>query len=177
MIKRFDEYIEEGLWKSTVERAKKGLERLEDGKSNIEKLKAIDLGVDIEFADVDFKMGGKLKFTQKEARELEPYFEKHGWRLPTKEDIKNCRGDVIVTIEKIRHWDGRKPMRPLLVSRVIETDDVVKFRECDTYWLKNEIHTGWPNLWMVGANYIDAVSNTHMLNEDRLRIRLVRDKK
>lgn len=92
MIKKFKEYISEGFWKSGISRAKENIDRLEDHiDSNIKTLKPIDLGYDIPilFSDNDLWIGKKSEWLYKEFVEYLPYIEKHGWRLPTKNEIND----------------------------------------------------------------------------------------
>lgn len=90
MLKNFEEYINESLWKSGINRSKSGEERLEDKiHSNIKELKPVIFSdsYTYAFADKDFEIEGKTEFTWDEVEELKPHFEKHGWRLIREDEV------------------------------------------------------------------------------------------
>lgn len=84
-VKKYSDFIAEGLWKSGVNRAKSGEEREENKiRSNISELKPVNACNEFPFlfADDDFIVdGNKNTFTWHEVEQLKPYFEKNGWRL------------------------------------------------------------------------------------------------
>ena len=89
--------INEGLWKSGIERSKTGTERLEDKpNTNIEELKEIDLYDDLPFvfADNDIKVNGESKMDGDVFWLCKKEIEKSGWRVPTINDLEKL-GDII----------------------------------------------------------------------------------
>lgn len=91
MIKKFDEFINESLWKKAIERSKTGEVRLGDRiSSNIDELKPVDLGSDFPFvfADVDLIIEDKDRFNLNQYEDYMSGLNFQGWRLPNYEDIK-----------------------------------------------------------------------------------------
>ena len=82
--------INEGLWKSGIERSRKGDIRREDElQTNIRQLHEIDLGVSsCVFADDDLDIEEETKMTPEKF--YKKYYEKilkTGWRLPTVDEM------------------------------------------------------------------------------------------
>lgn len=105
MIKKFDEYIKEGMWKSGIERAKSGEERLgELLESNINELKPIDLlpslnfcvASDLLFIEDKFQMDADDWKTPKVSKLI----KKFGWRIMNEGDLlslENFKSEFNVT--------------------------------------------------------------------------------
>lgn len=82
--------VNEGMWKSGLDRARNNTERLEDKLvSNIKSLKEVDLGLSFNFADDDLVVDGFVRFGYEKMMELIPFIEKHGWRIPNIEEMRN----------------------------------------------------------------------------------------
>lgn len=92
MILKFDEFINESLWKKGIERSKTGDVRLESKvNSNIDELKPVDLGSDFPFvfADVDLIIDDKDRFNSNQYEDYKSGLNLQGWRVPTSTDIKH----------------------------------------------------------------------------------------
>ena len=66
MVKTFEEYINEGLWKSGIERSRTGIVRKEDEldiPNNVKDLNEIDFcpALPFVFADKDLELNGEKK--------------------------------------------------------------------------------------------------------------------
>ena len=95
IVKKFNEFIEEGFMTRSLNRKKSNDERLGDQlPSNLKSFKEINLNLPFVFADVDLEINGKDTFTFNEFDEnYKNYFLKHGWRLPTYNELKNSFKD------------------------------------------------------------------------------------
>lgn len=95
--------INEGMWKSGINRAKSDEERLEDKlNTNIKTLKTVDMGsnagVNVLFADQDLEIDGRTSFTYDEMKSYIPYIEKQGWRIPTYDEMHSFFMNCLITI-------------------------------------------------------------------------------
>ena len=90
MVKKFNEFIEEGFLSKTINRSKTGEIRLEKKlpSNNINQFKEIDLDLPIVFADKDLVINGKDKFTWEEVEDYKEGIHYLGWRLPTWDEVK-----------------------------------------------------------------------------------------
>ena len=99
MVKKFEEYINEGLWSAGMKRVEDGEERKENKiHSNINELKPINIHdkLDYKFADDILVYDNKEVFTEKEFLEIQnnflenhnkiDYFKSH-WYCPHEGDI------------------------------------------------------------------------------------------
>lgn len=101
MIKKFQEYISEGLWKPAIQRTKSGEKRIGDRmNSNISNMVAIDVGMKIEIADIDLEIEGEEQFTWGHLYEVYDQVLKLGWRLPTKSEIDRILSKFIFYSER-----------------------------------------------------------------------------
>ena len=82
-----DETINEGFWKDGIKRAKDNKERLEDIRTNINKLGTVDINVDVLFADDDLMIDGEYKFDYETFEREYPHIYSKGWRLPTEYEM------------------------------------------------------------------------------------------
>lgn len=98
-VKKYSDFIAEGMWKSGVNRAKSGEEREENKiHSNIRELKPVNVCNELPFlfADGDFIVdGNKNTFTWHEVENLKPHFEKNGWRL-----MRNDETSTLIALYK-----------------------------------------------------------------------------
>lgn len=93
MIKKFEDFVNEGLWKSGIERSKSGEERLEDKvNSNIKDLKPVDIGQNFLISDKPLELNGSNMIDARDFIEnYQDYFKKHDWRMLTSDDIDEIR--------------------------------------------------------------------------------------
>jgi hypothetical protein len=97
MMERVSKIVE-SLWKGVIDRSKSDSERIEDKRNtNIDELNPIDLGLSFLIADVDF-YDEELKTLFRESDinygGLNQYFKRHGWRLPTVDEITQIQTAV-----------------------------------------------------------------------------------
>ena len=108
MIKKFEEYISEGLWKSGVDRAKNNIDRLEESYvTNVKELNEIDQGSDVPFyiADRDTIIDDECEWLSDNLDEYEHYLQKFGWRLPYRDEVlKYITTSLGDQINKERHF-------------------------------------------------------------------------
>lgn len=98
------------LWKSGINRAKSGEERIGDRiNSNIYDLKMVDLDSKLPYyvADALLEIDGKNEFLYTDFlyNERKKFVEKHGWRIPNIADI-NCIGRTCVDVTFRKDDDG-----------------------------------------------------------------------
>ena len=91
-----DKPINEGLWKSGIERSKTGVVRKEDEittPNNLKELKEVDLDPELPFvfADKELELDGVTAIQVMKFLEVEDKIEKSGWRLPTCDELLNIR--------------------------------------------------------------------------------------
>ena len=194
--------INEGMWKSGVNRSKSGEERLEDKlNTNIKTLKTVDMGsnagVDVLFADKDLEINGRTSFTYDEMKSYIPYIEKQGWRVPTYDEMHSFFMNCLITI------NGRK-FRINDVIRLEKFDDEVFFEiesvetgnslyfplrkskiatynyDLEWYWLlkSDEEYKDRYGIITIAPERITTFSITTSFRDSvtKLRIRLVKDR-
>lgn len=141
MVKKFNEFINEGFLSKTVNRAKSGEERIEEKvNSNLSELEEIDMGVAI-FADKDVIINDKDKFTRSEMESYIPFFEKNGWKVLTIDVVDNLK------IKDIFPFDNQYVK---VISK--ETNNVLIFDIGERIGRKNFRH--W---WVTGSDYYDTM--------------------
>ena len=100
MIKKFNEYIEEGLWKSGIERSKTGIVRKEDTitiENNLFELNDVDLGdfLDFVIADKDLRLNDEPRCGVEDFMVWMDKIEKNtGWRLPKTTDLEKIKENM-----------------------------------------------------------------------------------
>ena len=83
-ILRKKDNVSESVWADIHKRSNGDAIRKEDEIGNLHKLKSIDMGGSVYWADEDLKYDGKTHFLFDEIQEL---IQNSGWRLPTRKDI------------------------------------------------------------------------------------------
>ena len=101
MIKKFEDYIGEALWKSGIEISRAGVERKENQlpPNNIKELKEIDWGFPFFIADSDLELNGKKNILMGDLKLHSDKIEKLGWRFMTEDDVA-CFGKINDKINK-----------------------------------------------------------------------------
>ena len=95
MIKKFNDFINEGFWKDSIKRAKRDVLRLEDiDNTNLNELKTSNFYLfdDTLFADDDLILKNEKKtnlFNREQIQRLLKIAKQDGWRLPTYDEICN----------------------------------------------------------------------------------------
>lgn len=113
--------INEGLWKSSVERAKSGEKRIgERMVSNIKDMSAIDVGMKIEFANIDLEIDGEDQITWPHLYNIYDQILKLGWRLPTESEVDRILSKFNFYAEQV--GDGDKGI--YLQSKRNQTRDI-----------------------------------------------------
>ena len=85
MIKKFDEFINENIFDGIGKRLKGDVLRKEDETTNIKKIKPVDIGTSVLWADDDLQIEGDYLFSFDELEEILPKL--NGWRLPTLKEV------------------------------------------------------------------------------------------
>lgn len=185
--------INEGMWKSGVNRAKSGELRKEDvTNTNIDKFEEINLGAFCPFyvASQDLTIDDEHKITFTTWKEYREQIRKTGWRMPTYKDWKNivmehCKVGVDISDDDSTYnafLTVNNPFNPRLWFDV----DVPR-HEAIKYWLdfndddENDygLIAGTFEIYL-GSKFrkdVRGVFNATNINEDGVRIRLIKDKK
>lgn len=95
MIKKFNEFINESVWADIHKRSSGTQVKKEDEIGNLHKLKPIDMGGSVLWADVDLEYEGNSYFDFDEAQEL---ISGSNWRLPMLGDIAELDNIPLHTI-------------------------------------------------------------------------------
>lgn len=89
MPEKYFSQMNESLWKSGINRAKTGEERIEDKiNSNISSLNGIDLGFNFLIADDTLEIEDERVFTLDDIKKYKDVIAKYGWRLMTVEECQ-----------------------------------------------------------------------------------------
>ncbi|MCM1217055.1 MAG: hypothetical protein NC548_21365 [Lachnospiraceae bacterium] len=179
MVKKFNDFINEGFLSKTINRAKSGGARIEDKlpPNNLKDLKPIDIGLPFLIAD-DVLWINKTKFfsLNDETYSLIDKIEKTGWRLPTVDDVK-----LLQKHQSVKHTADH---RDIILYNSNNTDDKVWFiftshdffihDEDQTYDDVRGIGRVMFSMYYVGHNFmkICACADTEFCT-----FRLIKDKK
>ena len=177
MVKTFEEYINEGLWKSGIERSRTGIVRKEDEldiPNNVKDLNEIDFCPELPFvfADKDLELNGEKKIPAGNFGEIEEKINKMGWRLPTI--------DEILEMDKVWGNVSKQILNSITVVayRNKQTKQYVSFSFVNEYLCFNS-HGG-----LRYSSYDAGTLNSHSkrrwgaaLNNSVRLVRLVKDKK
>lgn len=88
-VLKYKDFVNEGLWKSGVERAKSDTIRREDMETtNLLNIREVDLGLSFYIADRLLSKDVSPLFKKKNMNKILKQIETEGWRLPTKKDIE-----------------------------------------------------------------------------------------
>lgn len=200
MIKKFEEFINEGFWKDGIRRAKNNTERLGDKlMTNIKNLNTVDLGVDgILFADQDLEIDGEDKFDWESVKKYIPLIEKEGWRIPTLQEIQKWFFDGVDPTNRFnkKDFDITDMMRyekyndePFFVIKSWKTKEEWLFHLIEKkdfryerlmYWLLIDGDDDYDEcgMLMVRPSMNDKLVVGHSFTDnDPSKLRLVKDKK
>ena len=78
--------LSESIWRNISQRSEGIKTRKENIRGNIKKLKPIDIGTDVLWADQDIEVDDNFFFTYEEAEKV---LDGTGWRLPTREEAED----------------------------------------------------------------------------------------
>ena len=89
-IPTFEEFINERLFKSSIDRIKSGEARLEDSIGNLHQLQEINLSNELSFvfSDIYFNINGELEITANDFYEIYDKIKESGWRLMNENDLE-----------------------------------------------------------------------------------------
>ena len=139
--------ITESVWGDIRKRGLGDEIKKEDEVSNIKKLKPIDMGGSVLWADDDIFYDGECLFTFDEAFEL---VKNSGWRLPTLQDVAEL--DILVNRGQFKHDNS-------LFYFENETGDVLKFIRRGIY-----LHTVKSHITDFGVYYYGWTSDLYKMN-------------
>lgn len=182
------ENVNESVWGDMRKRAEGTSVRQEDEMNNIKKLKPVDMGGPVLWADRDLELDGQYLF---KFNEIPPLIEGSGWRLPTLEDIYTL--DTInkgsITVNKDCFYFGNRKLvfykRGMIYNtsvthgnEIITDDDFYFGWTSDVY--KGEqinIYTFDDGEMVYTPKVIKSVMDPIVDNENsKFCVRLVRDK-
>lgn len=186
--------INEGMWKSAVERAKSNEVRAEDKlHTNIDKMKPIDVGLSFYFADIDLEINGETKF---EWDEIKDYLDKlgdklDGWRLPHADEMMRYVDKTACTFVVDYDDDGY-----YTATDKTKYGELLVFGPClrdaeMSFWLDmptrekkyaiNDLNSKYRNTLSLGIRIIKGQwtnpSFGYKSKDNKLRVRLVKSKK
>ena len=189
MLKKFEEFVNERLFNSTVKRAGGNEDRLEDKMDwNLYDMEIVDIGLPYVFAERDFVIDGDTCcFTVEEIKELEPHFQRLGWRMMTENDIRNVisNDDMSGPKDGITLTSSRERGFEMHI-RNKNHHDKVRFPISNmssekTYWLKHLTNDGMFSYLILYPEGVDKKPNSikvyDTINPMRRRyVRLIKDK-
>ena len=88
MIKKFNDFVNEGFWKDGIKRAKNNSTRIDERIiSNINEMHSVDLGLKFEIADVDLEVDEEDHINWPTLYKIYNQILEMGWRLPTDDEV------------------------------------------------------------------------------------------
>ena len=125
-ILNLNEWVNEGLWSKTLNRGRKGEERLENRiVLNIKDMKPIDLGEGVLIADIDLTINGEEKFDYYRLQEIKHHIAKTGWRVPKWTELK-------LTILKTRFLPPEMKDEMIVDTKSVNNGTMVYLKSKDT---------------------------------------------
>lgn len=193
MIKKFEDWISEGFWKDGIKRAKENKirtgERLSD--SNLYELKEVDLGLSFNVADRFFCYDKSLIHKYRNIKSIEKYIKSSGWRLPTKEDIKELMSCKSLVWDNTPHKMNNEGVLgdnlescEFYVVKSTDTNQSVGFfgdKHIYTYFMLDNEGVKKPKSFAIGDTHkpnAPLIQIEPIINEDALLfVQFVKDKK
>ena len=194
-ILRKKDNVSESVWTDIHKRSNGDAIRKEDEIGNLHKLKPVDMGGSVYWADADLKYDGKIHFLFDEIQEL---VQNSGWRLPTRKDIDELDRYCVLKSNKdylyLTNLYSTNKSQVLTFNRngMIYNTSVSHGNEMVTYlseywgWTSEEVNDGTTiQCFIITDNDVlytpltNHYSIMDLINSDRhakLCVRLVKDK-
>ncbi len=190
-----DKKVTESIWSDIQDRSSGETIRKEDEIGNLRKLKPIDMGGSVLWADADLKYDGKIHFLFDEIQKL---IQNSGWRLPTRKDIDELdRYCVLKSNKDCLYFTNKSQVLTFNRSGMIYNTSVSHGNEIVTYlteywgWTSEEVGDQFGQnihcFVITDNNILYSPLNSHSINHSikdmiytdrtaKLCVRLVKDK-
>lgn len=183
--------IDESVWADIHKRSNGDAIRKEDEIGNLHKLKPVDMGGSVYWADADLKYDGKIHFLFDEIQEL---VQNSGWRLPTRKDIDELDRYCVLkrVFDNLCFISSKSQVLTFNKNGMIYNTSVSHGNETVTYhseywgWTSEEVNDGTTiQCFIITDNDVlytpltNHYSIMDLINSDRhakLCVRLVKDK-
>lgn len=106
IVKNYRDFVGEGLWKQTVNRAKENEIRLGDRlNTNVYDIEPVDFGLPFYVADrlLEVENNTQLSYAEVEVTDEAKHIRKLGWRVPTMDELKELFKCVHVHYTYVGH--------------------------------------------------------------------------
>ena len=168
MVKTFKEFIAESIWSDIQDRSRGKIERKENEiVSNIKKLKPVDMGVSVFWADRDLESDENVYFSFQDTKKI---IKNSGWRLPTFNEISEL--NTYSTMHKNTFEE----------CELHANDNDLIFDKCgykryaDDEVINPDAYYAWTSTAYVSIKINRYLRLNPMNCEDRCCVRLVKDK-